>query len=477
MSGLFALWRMECLRLRALLFWISLALVCLTGVALRNGADFYLHQQAQQQQLQQDNARWVQQNADKTRRREQALRAQDKPIQPDRKIYRNPAYLANQGPALSLPPLPSQGLSLGDLPQLPTAHEVSLLPASLWKPVHNVFHPMALWLGAFDWGMVLAYVFPLCLVVLGLDLLADERLRGHLPLYATYQWPWPRLLAAKLLLRLVLSTSLLTLLGLEVLLLAPTLGLPIAVTDVVGALLLSAVYSLFWWGLVAVFHVFMRSPAHIGVILSSLWFLWAWLLPAIAAQGIAAQYPVPSRFTYLQRYRETEEQVRKEQTERTASYLDTHPELHQGADNAYALKQFARAEALAQALTPVVDTYDRQLAARLQALQWVRFVSPIYAHQWSLQRFWGSDRAFYGAYLKQLDAFSIQWQSFFLPQIQQGKALETQDFARFPTYGFQAPTATQRLLQAFSGLSVWCVLLLLGLGLIGYRAAAQKSTP
>lgn len=476
MSGLFALWRMECLRLRALLFWTLLALVALTGVALRNGADFYHHQQAQQQQLQNDNAQWVQQNADKTRRREQALREQGKPIQPDSKIYRNPAYLANQGPALSVPPLPSQGLSLGELPQLPTAYEASLLPAALWKPVHNVFHPMALWLGAFDWGVVLAYVFPLCLMVLGFDLLADERLRGHLPLYATYQWPWPRLLVAKISLRLLLSTFFLAILGLEVLFVAPILGLPVLGADVVGAVLLSALYSLFWWMLVAVLHVLMRSPAQIGVILSSLWFLWAWLLPAIAAQGIAAQYPVPSRFTYLQRYRETEERVRKAQTEHTASYLETHPELKSGADNTYALKQLARSEALAQALSPVVQTYKLQLEARLQALQWVRFVSPIYAHQWSLQRFWGSDRAFYSAYLEQLQAFSARWQSFFWAQIQQGKALETQDFARFPTYTFQAPSRAQCLLQAFGGLYAWLGLFLLGLGLIGYRASAHKPT-
>ncbi len=477
MSGLLALWRMEYLRLRTLLFWSLLALVCLTGVALRNGGDFYHHQLAQQQQLQQGNAQWVQQNAAKTRRREQALREEGKPIQPDRKIYRNPAYLANQGPTLSVPPLPSQGLSLGELPQLPTAHEVSLLPASLWKPVHNVFHPMALWLGAFDWGVVLAYVFPLCLMVLGFDLLTDERLRGHLPLYATYQWPWPRLLAAKISLRLLLSTFFLAILGLEVLCVAPRLGLPVSGADVAGALLLSAAYSLFWWMLVAVLHVFMRSPAQIAVILGSLWFLWAWLLPAIAAQAIAAQYPVPSRFTYLQRYRETEERVRKAQTDHNASYLDTHPELKSGADNTYALKQLARSEALAQALSPIVQTYERQLEARLQALQWVRFVSPIYAHQWSLQRFWGSDRAFYGAYLEQLETFSARWQSFFLPQIQQGKALETQGFARFPAYTFQAPPMAQRLLQAFSGLWVWLVFWLLALGLIGYRASAHEPTP
>lgn len=473
MSGLFALWRMEWLRLRCLFGAVLVILLLLTGIALKNGADFYGHQQRQQLHLQHENAQWVQKNADKTRRREQTLRSEGKPLQPDTKIYRNPAYLANTGPAVTLPPLPSQALGPGDLPHLPTAYKVSLLPASLWQPVHNIFHPLSLWLGVFDWGMVLAYGFPLCLMLLGLDLLADERLRGHLPLYATYQWTWARLLMAKLTLRIVLSLLLLLCMGLEAFFLSPVMGLPITGTDVVGALTLSAFYSLFWWGLMAVLHVVLRSPAQIGVVLSSLWFLWAWIVPAVAGHGIRAHYPVPSRFAYLQQYRETEEQVRKEKAERTSGYLEAHPELNQGADNTYALKQFARAEALSQALLPVVSDYDRQLQARLEVLQWVRFLSPIYAHQWSLQRFWGSDRLFYGAYLEQLESFSNRWQGFFLSQIQQGKALDFEDFGQFPVFEFKTPEVASRWQQALAGLGVWGLFLLLGAAVIWWRASVH----
>ena len=96
-----AIWRVELLRLRRSLIWSGFFFVFLTALSVYNGASFYRHQQENVKELTQQSTTWTQEQAQKTQRREQQLKEDNKALQPDKKIYRNPALLASSNNSLS----------------------------------------------------------------------------------------------------------------------------------------------------------------------------------------------------------------------------------------------------------------------------------------------------------------------------------------------------------------------------------------
>ncbi len=467
LSQVMAVWRVELLRLQRTLIWSGVFLSFFMALAVLNGVSFSVHQQQNVDGLTQQSEAWQNKQAQKTKLRELQLRSTQKPLQPDKKIYRNPAYLANTGPYVSYPLAASAFLSVGQSPLLPQSHRVTLMPSLLWEPVYNIFHPMQLWLGYFDVTFVFSYLFPLFVILISLDLLADERLNGNLSLYATYQWSWQKLLAAKLMLRWLLIALFLVGLSCEVLGLAAFLGHPLPLSMLWVGFCFNAGQALFWLGLAACCHRWQKQPALIGLGLTACWLSFAWVVPAMVGQWVSAYHPVPSRFTYLQHYRETEESVRKQQDRETATYLQDHPEMQGGADNTYAVKQLAKAKRFSEALTPLAMAYQAQLNTQLKWVNTVRFVSPIYGVQESLQRLYGSNRQRYMAYTLQMEQFQNEWLHFFQPKIQQGIALSSADFRAFPSFVFQEPSFASRVASAFAPPLFWGGLgvLLIGLSL------------
>src|SRR5690606_14453829 len=96
------------------------------------------------QLLQAQHQQWLQTQQQKALKREQSLQAQGLPLQPDKRSFRNPAWLAQQGTPALLELGPLAWASTGQSPLLPQSVTVTLKEPALLETQDNLQHPLQL---------------------------------------------------------------------------------------------------------------------------------------------------------------------------------------------------------------------------------------------------------------------------------------------------------------------------------------------
>jgi len=389
--------------------------------------------------LQTQHQQWLQTQQQKTLKREQSLRADGLPLQPDKRSFRNPAWLAQQGTPALLALGPLAWASTGQSPLLPQSVTVSLKDPALLETQDNLQHPLQLASGQVDLVFVLVYILPLLLIAISFDLTASEQASGTLRLLLVQGGSLVPLLLAKLLARVLVLLGLLLGLSLLVWVWLHFTGQALDLTRWGLSLLAVLVYGCFWILLAAALNARRLPAAQIAAGLATCWLLWTWLIPAASQQSLQTFFPVPSRLEYIQSYREASESARQQSSQLLGAYLEDHPELAGGADNRYALLQLSKEQALAQAVGPVLQAYATQLQQQQRWARGLQYLSPVSLLEQSLMQLAGSDLSRYQDFRQQVATFQGQWQGFFLPLIQQGQAVNSVDFARFPAFVYQEP--------------------------------------
>lgn len=428
--------RFELRRLRRSLLWLTGLLLLISALALYSGALHLRHQSTNARLILKKQQTFEQQQLKKIDKRILALKNEGKALSPDTKIYRNPAYLAQHGTPAILPNGPLALVSVGLSPLQPQSTQVTLADPALLTSQENLQHPLQLWTGHFDLAFVLVYLLPLLLIAISFDLTASEQASGNLKMLLVQGGGLMGLIQGKLLARFTVFAGMLSLITLMAWTTSVALHQPFIWSRWGLLMLLSVSYGAIWLGLAAVLNALRWRAANIAASLAAIWLLGVWVIPGSGQQLLQAFVPVPSRITYVQSFREASETVRQESSRLLGKYMEDHPELAGGADNRYGMLQLSKEQALGKAIGPVVVNYQNQLERQQSTARWLRYLSPVTVFEAALLQIAGSGNDRQQDYKRQVTGLHGQWQTYFLPLLQQNQALEPKHFQAAPDFRY-----------------------------------------
>ena len=184
---------------------------------------------------------------------------------------------------------PLGGLSVGQSDLNPTVKQLTIKTFEAQRFDTDLVNPSSLHAGNLDLAFVILFLFPLLVIVLTFNLIAEETESGTWKLVAVQAKSTFGFVFSKLLVRMCLLYLLLFLL-----LLAAKLTLQIPLNEhFLTVILLSSLYLLFWFVLSFFVICFKQSSGYNALILLSTWLVLLLLLPAGVNAYITGKYPIP----------------------------------------------------------------------------------------------------------------------------------------------------------------------------------------
>ena len=184
---------------------------------------------------------------------------------------------------------PLGGLSVGQSDLNPTVKQLTIKTFEAQRFDTDLVNPSSLHAGNLDLAFVILFLFPLLVIVLTFNLIAEETESGTWKLVAVQAKSTFGFVFSKLLVRMCLLYLLLF-----ILLLVAKLALQIPLNEhFLTVILLSSLYLLFWFVLSFFVICFKQSSGYNALILLSAWLVLLLLLPAGVNAYITGKYPIP----------------------------------------------------------------------------------------------------------------------------------------------------------------------------------------
>lgn len=355
----------------------------------------------------------------------------------------------------ALPPAPLAAFSAGLADLSPQRAEISI-----WNRPDKVFgryqleSPLSLLVGRFDLSFVVLYLLPLFLLALSYDQLAAERRQGTLKLVLMQPVGLPRLMAAKLLARLLLLTAFLLLVGCAGALLA---GLPAAAWPRLGAWLAVAwLYGLFWLAAAGLTAAVARRPETCAVALVAVWLAVVLIIPGLLNVVVQTTQPMPSRLEMVNSTRAASSEASRQSAEVLAEYYHEHPELAaNGRTEGFVPAFYAAERRVEKQVEPLLADFDQRLTRRQELVERFRFLSPTVVAQEAMIEVAGTGLERRRQAHAQVFALLRQWHEMLSPKIFLDQSLRPADYDRLPAFEFVEPAVSKaRLWTAALGLIV-----------------------
>ncbi|MBM3807799.1 MAG: DUF3526 domain-containing protein [Acidimicrobiia bacterium] len=337
---------------------------------------------------------------------------------------RNPSSLGGRlGPKYAtLPPAPLAALAIGQSDLLPYYFKVSTDARENIVSTTEIENPNRLLAGRFDLAFVIIFFLPLLILALTYNMVSAEQEQGTLALVLSQPVGTGTLVRGKVAVRATVLVGVLVVLAGAALLIT---GVNLTAAGAVPRLLMWIVavtaYAAFWFGLAVCVSSLGQSSTANATILATTWLALVVVAPSLFNLIATSFYPVPSRVEMVQAVREASDEANKEGSKLLARYYEDHPELATG-DAAQAMTDFnvvrvAVNDDVENRVRPVVQRYERQIAAQQQTLDRLRFFSPAILMQSALNDVAGSGVDRHRHFISQLDAFHAQWRAHFVPLI------------------------------------------------------------
>ena len=339
--------------------------------------------------------------------------------------------IAGYGSLALLPPAPLPGLATGQSALVPGYENVVLWklagPAATRSELENPSHLLA---GRFDLACVIIWLYPLFLLAFLYDLMAGDRESGTLRL-ALSQGISP----AGWLCRRALARSL------------PVLGLALVATLLAGsagyelrmavALAVVLIYGLFWATLAVAINAVSTSAASAASTLGAAWVALVLVAPTLINLAAESLYPTPSRPELVAVGRQASGEAEKRGNELLDTFYRDHPELAPPGRRAdFMAQRLTVQEEVADAVAPVLEKFDTQLALQQQTVGRWRFVSPAIAAHEALTDLAGTGYWRHRAFRNQVKEFKQAISDFYTPKVHRRQPLVLQDINRIPTFTF-----------------------------------------
>jgi ABC-2 type transport system permease protein len=245
------------------------------------------------------------------------------------------------------------------------------------------------------------------------------------------------------------------------------------------------VYGAFWFALALAANATGRSSAANALALSVAWLAFLFVIPSAISFAATAAYPAPPRIEYLNAARKIEDDVRRERKVLIAQYLNDHPELPQWGwtmDNLgvgyphvpEAMPEKVEFMEMIRRLQPVIARYEGPLTKQQEFADRCRFLSPAVLMQGALYDLAGTGRARREHFLRQVNTFNEEWNSFFEAKPFRREMVNAADYAVFPRFDYREESlgdVASRTIVPLSALT----LLTFTLGWLGLRAYRRFS--
>lgn len=366
--------------LRERLLWLLVAVtVCFSLLASYNG-----YQWAATQNAVINNAQQEQQQAVITAQQGLADRqALNQPINwwDDQYDLRGQAFYLMVNYATK-PPLTSASIAIGQSDVQPYFFRMLVTQKHAFINQYEVVHPLGLLIGKFDLAFFIIYVFPLLLISISFNALAQEKQSGQLRLLMLQGLSPMRLLFNQLIIRASIIILPLLFISVTALLLFSS---GIGMLAISLFICLALAYAIFWLALSALVISYGKTSAYNAAVLVIAWLGFVIVVPAILNTAIVTANTAPSRIEYVDILRDKSDAVDKSSSKIMAQFFQDHPELakQNSTDKAagqsstsYSTKKIAKIAALENAMQPYDDAFQTVLMAQQHRAEQFSYLSP-----------------------------------------------------------------------------------------------------
>lgn len=204
---------------------------------------------------------------------------------PDSRKAGNENYLGD--PVIKYAPGPFTALAIGQKDTYPFYHKVNSMQSIYQQSNTKIQNPVKLLAGNFDLSFVIVYLIPLFIIVLGYNVLSEER-ELHTATLIDVQSDLKRMVTHKLIFRMLLIIGITLLINLFGFLVN---GIAIVEFPMMFSwMLISIVYIAFWFSVVYLVIAFDRQGSVNALLLGGLWVLLLLVVPTIVNRQVVERH-------------------------------------------------------------------------------------------------------------------------------------------------------------------------------------------
>jgi ABC-2 type transport system permease protein len=364
----------------------------------------------------------------------------------------------------ALPPSPAGAFAIGQSDLYPYYSRVTIRTRPVLVQSDEIENPSNLLNGRFDLAFVVALCWPLLVLPLIYNAIAEERESGTLALLASQPVPLRVILAVRLLLRSLVAVGVTLAASLAAFV---VLGAGPAIPAAAWALwaLLLAVNAMFWAGVAAIVSVPRWRSTLTALVFIACWLGLAVLVPLGVAEIASAAHPVPSRVDLINAVRNAGNLGPNELASLMEQYYDAHADATRSADAAdlTALRGLAQQDDVDRRIDPILDAYQDAVRRQQSLSERLTAASPplvIYAAVLDLA---GTSGSRYRAFASQLDAYHHAWREYFYPLARARTTMTRALYEAAPRFTFVDAPFAQTARHILGGAAV---VGMLGIGLL-----------
>lgn len=362
-----------------------------------------------------------------------------------------------------LPPGPLSAFAIGQSDLYPFRTFITnwSSPDHLFRH-YQLASPFSLWTGRFDFSFMLVYLVPLLLIAFTYDLVSAEREQGILELVLAQPIHVPQLVFARLAVRTLWIIGLIS---------AITVLAHLSVYSgaygerLLGWLLATAVYAVFWSALCALMiSLHQRSESTI-LALVGCWIVVVLMLPAGVNIALHWLTPVPSRLESISARRAAA--VARSEEEALADYRQGHPGfvLPEHGDLRNWIRAFVVHVEVDKRTARIDADYQRQRDRQHVLGSRLRFVSPALLLQGVLNDIAGSGLERQRYFVRQAEDFQRTWDSLLTDRLTRAERLTVAEYQTLPSFRYReepSDAIAWRVAPALLALVAAAALLFLG---------------
>jgi ABC-2 type transport system permease protein len=337
-----------------------------------------------------------------------------------------------------LPPAPFSALAVGQSDLHPYYTRVTIRTPSILIQRDELENPLNLLNGRFDLAFVLAVCWPILVLPLLYNLIAEDRESGTLALLASQPVSLRRILSIRLAIRagVALIVTLLTSVGA----LAVFGGLAdVSPVDMLPWSAAAGGSALFWCGLAAVVNLTRWRAALNAAVLTVAWVGLVIVAPALLGELAASWAPVPSRVQLTNTVREAGNLSGSDMAALVTAYYEAHPDASPSKDSAdvTAIRGLAQQDEVDRRIEPVLAAYQTATARQQRLAERLRFISPPLLIYDAVAELAGTTASRYRSFVDQVDRYHTAWRGYFYPLVHARVSLTMAHYERAPQFAFE----------------------------------------
>jgi ABC-2 type transport system permease protein len=369
------------------------------------------------------------------------IESSGKPVSP----FQDPRLPANVGGRFGhryamLPPGALAPLAIGQSDLLPYYFKISTDTRENIIAAAELENPQRLLVGRFDLSFVIIYLYPLLILGITYNMLSAEKEQGTLALALAQPVSLGTLVAGKVTLRALLLVGIVVLFSAVALAVAGTdLSAPGAAPRLAVWVAAVAAYGALWFSISVLVASFGQGSATNATTLAALWLALVVILPSSFSLFATTVITVPSRVEMIQAMRVASDEANAAGSKLLARYYEDHPQLATGdaqqAMNDASIIRVAVDDDVQRRVRPVIEHYERQIAAQQALIDRLRFFSPAVLMQDALNDVAGTGTARHRHFMSQVDRYHREWRAYFVPLVFQ--KVNFKAFDEVPRFRFE----------------------------------------